>query len=121
MGLDEIINGRAEYESTLKSLDKEFPQIQKETIQTYEDFANQIYEQTMYLQTKNRKLLIESLENSADGSLLLVQKIRELESSIHSRDQRIDADSRILRQHKENEATIKRLKQEIAHLHIEKN
>ena len=34
-------------------------------------------------------------------------RIKDLENSIKSRDQRIDADSRILRQQKQNESNVK--------------
>ena len=55
--------------------------------------------------------IIENYEN----------RIKELENSIKSRDQRIDADSRILRQQKQNDMNVKKLRQEMTNLQVEKN
>ena len=43
-------------------------------------------------------------------------RIKELENSIKSRDQRIDADSRILRQQKQHEVNVKQLRLEMTNL-----
>jgi len=124
MTLAEIISQRAPLDEAFCEMFEGFPAIDSDRCNSLEAFAAIIHEQTQFLVANDRIALIkEQFSLSQKNSELqdYQKKINELKASIKSRDQRIDADARILRQHRENESTLKQLKREIATLQIEKN
>ena len=124
MTLAEIIAQRAPLDEAFCGMFEGFPAIDSDTCNSLEAFAATIHEQAQFLIANDRIALIkEQFSLSQKNSELqdYQTKMNALQASIKSRDQRIDADARILRQHRENESTLKQLRREIATLQIDKN
>ena len=116
-----VVEQRKDYEEAMKQMFQDFPVCNQPS--TFKEFVSQIHEQSQYLMQDERLSLIKDSFDSSGGSNIqeLKKKIRELESSVKSKDLRIDADSRIMRQQKDMESQLKKLRAEMTLLQVEKN
>lgn len=90
----------------------DFPEVGE--VKSYKEFAHKIHEQTLFLEGRDNS------SEQANEIERLNARIAELESTVKSRDQKIEADQKLIQAHLSKECLVSELQSEVGQVRSEK-